>query len=193
MDQAVAAARRLGWLVLVLAISASAAVAPSPCTKGLDAGGGGCIFFGQSGVDYNDRNLTVVALPANATAHPLAACCGACAAWNAVGHHPVNCSIGVVLRGAVCALKASALNPVPGRPHATAVSPSPPPSPPGPSYPMCNMELVVLPNASSVDKGAVCLDGSPPAIYMSRANSTAQTAHPDAANKWVLYFKGGGW
>ena len=52
------------------------------------------------------------------------------------------------------------------------------------------MDLVILPNASSVDKGAVCLDGSPPAIYMSKANIAA---HPGAANKWVLYFKGGGW
>ena len=52
------------------------------------------------------------------------------------------------------------------------------------------MDLIILPNASSVDQGAVCLDGSPPAIYMAKANITAD---PTAGTKWVLYFKGGGW
>lgn len=45
------------------------------------------------------------------------------------------------------------------------------------------MDLIILPNASSVDKGAVCLDGSPPAIYYRPANTSAD---PTAAYKWVL-------
>ena len=87
-------------------------------------------------------------------------------------------------------LKATALKPIPAQHHAIAVAPAlPGPPGPGPGE-MCNMDLVVLPNASSVDRGAVCLDGSPPAIYISKANTTAD---PGAATKWVLYFKGGGW
>ena len=53
-----------------------------------------------------------------------------------------------------------------------------------------NLALVVLPNSSALLQGAACLDGTPPAIYMAPANTTAD---PSAKNKWVLYFKGGGW
>lgn len=52
------------------------------------------------------------------------------------------------------------------------------------------LDLIVLPNGSSVDLGAVCLDGSAPAIYYLGANATAD---PSARSRWLLYFKGGGW
>jgi len=47
--------------------------------------------------------------------------------------------------------------------------------------------IVRLTDAQAKDKGAVCLDGSNPAMYVGKANGTAD------ANKWVLYIKGGGW
>ena len=37
------------------------------------------------------------------------------------------------------------------------------------------------------DYNAQCLDGSPPAIYYAPARGAANQ------DKWVLYFKGGGW
>lgn len=44
---------------------------------------------------------------------------------------------------------------------------------------------------SAADAGdGVCLDGSPPGYYHWPANTTAD---PEAATKYVLYFKGGGW
>ena len=52
------------------------------------------------------------------------------------------------------------------------------------------MDLIILPNKSSVDLGAVCLDGTAPAMYFHAANSTTE---PAAETKWVIYFKGGGW
>jgi len=55
----------------------------------------------------------------------------------------------------VCALKATANKPIHGL-HLLAYGAGPPP--PNPSA----MDLVILPNASSVDQGAVCLDGSSP-------------------------------
>ena len=49
------------------------------------------------------------------------------------------------------------------------------------------MPLYLLSKEMSVDRGAVCLDGSPPGFYASFANNSA------TATSWVLYFKGGGW
>eukprot|EP00038_Savillea_parva_P009105 m.181293 g.181293 ORF g.181293 m.181293 type:complete len:413 (-) comp15219_c0_seq1:237-1475(-) len=46
---------------------------------------------------------------------------------------------------------------------------------------------VFLTDAQSKAKGAVCLDGTNPVMYIGKANTT------ESANKWVLYFKGGGW
>ena len=64
--------------------------------------------------------------------------------------------------------------------------PSPPPGPaPGTSF---DQKLVVLSEDEATDYGAKCLDGSPPAIYYAPARGGA--AYQD---KWVLYFKGGGW
>lgn len=48
------------------------------------------------------------------------------------------------------------------------------------------MELVTLPEAAQKD-GAVCLDGSPAAYYFRAATTSAD------ADKWVLFFQGGGW
>ncbi|VFQ97806.1 unnamed protein product [Cuscuta campestris] len=39
---------------------------------------------------------------------------------------------------------------------------------------------------SGVDKGAVCLDGSPPAYVLDRGSG-------DGANNWLVYVQGGGW
>ena len=48
------------------------------------------------------------------------------------------------------------------------------------------LDLVMLTDAQSKDRGAVCLDGTNPGFYMTKGSG-------DGANKWVLYFKGGGW
>ena len=71
----------------------------SPCSLG-GGGGGACKFFGPSQVDYGDANLSVVALNRSGSAHPFSSCCAACTAWNG-RHHSVNCSVGVVLQGAM--------------------------------------------------------------------------------------------
>ena len=44
-----------------------------------------------------------------------------------------------------------------------------------------------LVNDTYVNAGAVCLDGTAPGFYFSTAQTSA------ASNKWILYFKGGGW
>ena len=141
-----------------------------------------CVPYSQAGIDYRDANLTVVPL---SKANRSTACCDACASWNerrAPGSPA--CTIGVWHRDtSCCALKATALKPFKGLhvlAYAAAVQPADPSA----------MDLVILPNASSVDKGAVCLDGSAPAIYYRKPNTTAD---PSADKKWVLYFKGGGW
>jgi hypothetical protein len=140
-----------------------------------------CNFFGNAGIDYADTNLSLVTI--NST-HALSSCCDACTAWNKAGGE--NCTIGVAYHQGnqtFCALKASTLRPFKSA-HATAVQPAPLPDP----FP--NLNLIILPNDTSIAYGAMCLDGSPPAIYMLPANTTAD---PTAATKWVLYFKGGGW
>ena len=143
----------------------------------------GCNFFGNAGTDYADANLSVVQL--NST-KPLSSCCAACDAWNnAASRKPAaaHCSIGVVLRGDVCVLKPSSTQPFHAA-HATAVRPEQ-----GPGA-MANLELIVLPLSVADRYGAKCLDGSPPALYYKAANTSAD---PSAANKWALFFKGGGW
>ena len=47
------------------------------------------------------------------------------------------------------------------------------------------MPLHVLDAQKASRCGALCLDGSPPGIYYRRGRD-------DSANKWVVYFKGGG-
>ena len=145
----------------------------------------GCNFFGASGIDYGDANLSVVQLGNTST--PLAECCDACTAWNAAAPE-TNCSIGVMLAGWMCALKASSQHPFSSQ-HATAVQPPGRIEPRGPN-PMANLDLIVLPKATADQFGAKCLDGSPPALYFKAANTSAD---PSAATKWVLFFKGGGW
>ena len=146
----------------------------------------GCNFFGKAGHDYADANIAVIQL--NSTAKPLSSCCAACDAWN--DRKPAaRCSIGVVLhqrgmRTDVCMLKASVAQPFPNV-HATAVQPAAK----GPGG-MANLDLIVLPPSVADRYGAKCLDGSPPALYFKAANTSAD---PSAANKWVLFFKGGGW
>ena len=49
------------------------------------------------------------------------------------------------------------------------------------------MPLIRLNKAEAVSRGAVCLDGSEPAIYFE-PNRTGSDP-----TKWVLFFKGGGW
>ncbi|XP_027775200.1 pectin acetylesterase 8-like isoform X2 [Solanum pennellii] len=39
---------------------------------------------------------------------------------------------------------------------------------------------------SAVSKGAVCLDGTPPAYYYEKG-------HGEGANNWIIYFRGGEW
>jgi hypothetical protein len=48
------------------------------------------------------------------------------------------------------------------------------------------LDLVLLTDAQGKEKGAVCLDGSNPGFYITKGSGSG-------ANKWVLYFKGGGW
>jgi hypothetical protein len=139
-----------------------------------------CNFFGSTGIDYADSNLSLVTINSSS---PLSSCCDACTAWNKDVRRG-NCTIGVLLTRAgkdpICALKASTLHPF-NSTHTTAVQPG------GAAFP--NLDLIILPNDTSIAHGAMCLDGSPPAIYMKSAN----LSDPSAANKWVLYFKGGGW
>lgn len=59
----------------------------------------------------------------------------------------------------------------------TPVPPTPPPPPPPPPT-----KLVMLTDAAE-KLGAVCLDGSAPAIYVRRGDPT----------KWHVHFEGGGW
>jgi hypothetical protein len=116
-------------------------------------------------------------------------CCAACWAWNAAKPRSAadNCTIGVYFEGNhSCALKAAASRPVKFADGGAAVYCQAKQAPPAHAH----MDLIVLPNKSSVDRGAVCLDGSPPGIYFRAANSTAE---PSAETRWVLYFKGGGW
>jgi len=138
-----------------------------------------CVPLSHTGVDYADPNLTVV--PNRGASK---ACCALCMDYNQQGHSGPNCTVAVWHRDAgVCALKATSLKPVHGR-HVQAYGAAP--AAPDPSA----MNLVILPNAASVDRGAVCLDGSAPAIYYRKPNTTAD---PGADTKWVIYFKGGGW
>ena len=48
------------------------------------------------------------------------------------------------------------------------------------------LDLVMLTDAQSSAKGAVCLDGTNPGFYWTKGSGSG-------AKKWVLYFKGGGW
>jgi hypothetical protein len=64
-------------------------------------------------------------------------------------------------------------------------APPPPPPPAGPGS--LDQKLVVLTDDEAAGYGAKCLDGTPPAIYYAPARGAANQ------DKWVLYFKGGGW
>ena len=74
------------------------------------------------------------------------------------------------------------------RPPAAAPGPAPaPPSLPPTKNNSSNKQLIILPKESSAETGAVCLDGSPPAMVLRESDTSADK------NKWVLYIKGGGW
>ena len=114
------------------------------------------------------------------------ACCDARPSWNECRSSGSPAfTIGVWHATSCCALKATELKPFKGpyctcdTTYAAAVQPADP----------STMDLVILPTASPVDKGTVCLDGSVPAIYCRKPNTTAD---PSAAKKSVLYFKGSG-
>lgn len=174
-------------LLLTAALLRPAAAAAAETRSASMLMQGGCASFlpnganETTGIDYADANISVVRAAGRSPV-----CCAACTDWNrkrkkgdpaclfAVWHKDTSS----------CALKATGLHPKHGH-HVAAVSPGPPPPPPPGA-----MKLIVLPNASSVDRGAKCLDGSPPAIYHREANTSAD---PSAATKFVLYFKGGGW
>jgi hypothetical protein len=114
-------------------------------------------------------------------------CCSACSAWNSAKPRTVadNCTFGVFFGGnRTCAFKATGSRAFLTEEEATAVYCEFRPERP-------HMDLIILPNESSVDRGAVCLDGSAPGMYFRSAANL--TADPAAATKWVLYFKGGGW
>ncbi|EYU36474.1 hypothetical protein MIMGU_mgv1a007660mg [Erythranthe guttata] len=49
-----------------------------------------------------------------------------------------------------------------------------------------NISITILDSAVAEAKGAVCLDGSPPAYYHAKGFG-------DGANNWFLYLEGGGW
>lgn len=52
------------------------------------------------------------------------------------------------------------------------------------------LPLVMLDEKRALERGAVCLDGSAPAVYFKPADTAKD---PSAATKWVLFLKGGGW
>ena len=60
------------------------------------------------------------------------------------------------------------------------------PPPPSPSFSPA-MPLTVLDATEAKRRGAVCLDGSPPAIYHRPA------ASPALNTSWVIFLKGGAW
>ena len=166
--------------MLLLLLHSAASFGPEPH--------GGCASFAPNGhsnkttgIDYVDANISVVRSAARSSS-----CCTACTDWNSKRKQGEPACLFAVWHKdtSSCALKATGLHPKHGL-HVAAVSPGPPPPPPP-----GEMQLVILPNASSVDRGAVCLDGSLPAIYHRAANTTAD---PAAGRKFVLYFKGGGW
>ena len=71
-------------------------------------------------------------------------------------------------------------------PKPPAAAPAPAPAPPTKNN-SSSKQLINLPKESSVETGAVCLDGSPPAMVLRESDTSADK------NKWVLYIKGGGW
>lgn len=58
---------------------------------------------------------------------------------------------------------------------------------PDPSEVNQPMPLYLLSKEMSTDRGAVCLDGTPPGFYASFNNNSG------SATSWILYFKGGAW
>jgi hypothetical protein len=118
-------------------------------------------------------------------------CCRACSDWNLVKPRSAtdNCTIGVhFAQNNTCALKATASRPFSTETLSTAVYCQARQLPPSQSR--THMDLIILPNESSIEKGAVCLDGTAPGIYFRAANLTGE---PGAETRWVLYLKGGGW
>jgi hypothetical protein len=162
-------------LILVLSLHTCAGTRLRGCADFLPDGGNK-----TTGIDYADANISVV--PSKRSS----GCCTACTDFNTRRKPNESACLFAVWHkdSGVCALKATGLRPVRGL-HVAAVAPGPPPPPPPGA-----MKLIILPNASSVDRGAVCLDGSAPAIYHRAAQASIDLT---AASKWVIYFKGGGW
>lgn len=53
--------------------------------------------------------------------------------------------------------------------------------------PASAMPLTILPAAEATQRGAVCLDGSPPGLYFRPASTSATNS------SWVIFMKGGAW
>jgi hypothetical protein len=53
--------------------------------------------------------------------------------------------------------------------------------------PASAMPLTILPAAEATQRGAVCLDGSPPGLYFRPASTAAMNS------SWVIFMKGGAW
>jgi hypothetical protein len=109
------------------------------------------------------------------------ACCNAAEAYNAKAAKAKTAvgKIAVWWRDeSLCLLKASGDKPV-AKLHTASVTIADPSSGNQP------MPLYLLSKEMSSDRGAVCLDGSPPGFYASFTNNSA------TATSWVLYFKGG--
>nr|XP_002736437.1 PREDICTED: uncharacterized protein LOC100372731 [Saccoglossus kowalevskii] len=53
-------------------------------------------------------------------------------------------------------------------------------------HPQSYGELVLIPTELANEKGAYCLDGTPPGYYFRKG-------HGDGENSWIVYLQGGGW
>jgi hypothetical protein len=153
--------------------------APSPafivlCFVATAVASGTCKAYSKTGVSYNDANITVIK-----NIKSTADCCTAGFDYNtkaAQAKKPLG-KIAVWWKDYnLCLVKASGDKPVPMLHTSSSVIET-----------SSGMPLYLLSKEMSTDRGAVCLDGSPPGFYADFVNNGT------TSTKWVLYFKGGGW
>jgi hypothetical protein len=138
---------------------------------GVDATGQ-CPSYHSTGTSYDDDNITVIE-----NIKSTGDCCDAATAFNSKSAQKGKLAVWWKAES-LCLVKATGNKPVDRKLTASVVLASQLNEP---------MPLYLLPKEMSTDRGAVCLDGSPPGFYGSFSNNSA------TATKWVLYFKGGGW
>ena len=113
----------------------------------------GCAPYNKTGTTYEDANLTVIEKITSE-----AACCAAGSDYNTKAAE-MNKTLGKIAvwwrDEALCLVKASGKKPIP-KLHTASLVIAPLPNKPLPLY-MLSKEM-------STDRGAVCLDGSPPGV-----------------------------